>query len=111
MYKLRPSIIRDSRAHLASGRQRLQVVSAVKRKAPKQIACSKSLKSIQGKQNQLAELCKSIYDFSTECKRASLSGIISFDCFQVSAINFVFCHILHIIIQATVVSVVVSTGS
>mmetsp|Transcript_6621 Transcript_6621/g.13145 ORF Transcript_6621/g.13145 Transcript_6621/m.13145 type:complete len:199 (-) Transcript_6621:576-1172(-) len=61
---------------------RLRVSAALKRKAPKQVACSKTLTSAPGRNKQLEQMCNSIYSYSTECRKDPKSGIVAFEFFK-----------------------------
>lgn len=67
----------------SSSRCRLHVSAALKRKAPKQVACSKTLISAPGRSKQLEKMCNSIYDYSIECRKDTESGIVAFEFFKV----------------------------
>lgn len=63
-------------------RGRLQVVAAVKKKAEKNVVCSKTLIVTPGKEEQVAKLCQDLVVFSHERMRDKSSGINAFECSQ-----------------------------
>lgn len=73
-----------------TARCRLHVSAALKRKAPKQVACSKTLISAPGRNKQLEQMCNSIYNYSTECRKDPGSGIVAFEFFKVHTRRCVF---------------------
>lgn len=60
----------------------MRPVAAVRRKAAKQIACSKTLKSRISKREQLQKLCESVYRYSSEVQKEPSAGIITFQYFR-----------------------------
>ncbi len=61
---------------------RFVTFAATKRKAPKQIACSKTLKCQKSKKKQIEQLCENIYEFSSSRRKETSAGIVSFEYFR-----------------------------
>lgn len=65
-----------------SRRTRVVTMAAIKRKAAKQVACSKTLKCHKSKQIQVEKLCESIFEFSSQRRKEISAGILSFEYFR-----------------------------
>ena len=61
---------------------RFVTFAAIKRKAPKQVACSKTLKCHKSKRKYVEQLCENIYEFSSSRREEMSAGIISFEYFR-----------------------------
>lgn len=64
------------------GRQRVQVLCAIKQKSGKEIVCSMTLIAKQDKTAQVMEMCKDIEAFSQQLLRDRKSGLVEYTCMK-----------------------------
>lgn len=75
-------------AAVAPARQRLplQVFAAVKKSSSRNVACSKTLVILPGKEAEAETMCKKVVDFSKQRMSDRSNGIISFECSKVNTL-------------------------
>lgn len=77
-----PAGLQPGRSRSGAGRQRLQVLAAVKEKTGKQVVCSKTLVARKEAAAQVQTLCQGIVTYTEDRMRDRTSGIQQYQCMR-----------------------------